>query len=80
MWDGYRRAEFTCYCCGKKVLIGASQDYNNHFHFLSLFHESVRINSVALYKIRIAQGDGIPSYLYIIFIPSELHGHIEILV
>lgn len=40
------------------------------------FHESVRINSAALYKIRIPQGDG--TYLYIIWIPSELRGHIRI--
>ena len=32
MWAGYRRAHFTCYCCTNGALIGAGQDYNNHFH------------------------------------------------
>lgn len=44
------------------------------------FHESVRINSAALYKIRLPRGDGVPTYLNTIRNLSELHGHIEILV
>lgn len=67
MWARHCRAAGTCYRCAGRVLIGAGQDYNNHFHFLSpLFHESVRMNSAALYKIRIPQGDGALTYLYII--------------
>lgn len=90
MWAGYRRANFTFFFFflplhQRAVLIGAESDYNNHFHFLLLpptpfFHESVGINSAALYKIRIPQGDGVPIYLYTIRIVSELHGHVEFLV
>lgn len=61
------------------AMIAAGQDDNSHFHLLYLFHESVRINSAALCKIKIAQGDGVPTYLYIVWILSELHSQTEIL-
>lgn len=40
MWATYRRADSTCYRRANSALIGAGQDYNNHFHFLSLFSVS----------------------------------------
>ena len=80
MRSRYRRADSTCHCRTNTVLIGAGQDYNNHFHFLSIFHETDRINSTALYKIRIPEADMVPAYLYIMWIPLELHSHIEVLV